>query len=140
MSSVRPSAFLREEPRRDRRVVTRGGLEGLERELALQAVGQRTGVLLELVQHAPVVGRIGDDADKTVVFRGGTHHRRSADVDLLDRFLARHAGLGDRRLERVEVDHHEIDRGDAVLLHRTRRGSARRAARGCRRAPWGAAS
>ena len=41
-------------------------------------------------------------------FADGAHHRRSADVDQLDRRIGR---------ERVEVRHHEVERLDPVLVH-----------------------
>ena len=53
-----------------------------------------------------------------MVLGGGADHGRSADVDVLDAFLERGA-LRDGRLERIEVHHQQIDRLDAVLLHRS---------------------
>jgi hypothetical protein len=65
-----------------------------------------------------VVGRITDDRDVGVVLRCRTQHRRPADIDLLDRLGQRDIGLGDRSRKRVEVDDHEVDVADAMLLHR----------------------
>ena len=52
-----------------------------------------------------------------MVLRGGTDHRRSADVDLLDRFGAGHVRAGHRGLEGIEVADDQIDRADLVRLH-----------------------
>ena len=50
-----------------------------------------------------------------MVLRRRADHRRSADVDVLDRVFQRHAGLGDGLGERVQVDDNQIDRRDVVL-------------------------
>jgi hypothetical protein len=55
-----------------------------------------------------VVGRVDHHADVGVVLRRGAHHRRAADVDQLDARVA---------AERVEVDHDQVDRLDAVVGH-----------------------
>ena len=52
-----------------------------------------------------------------MVFGGGADHRRAADVDILDAIVERSA-FRDRRFERIEVHHQEIDRLDVVLFHR----------------------
>ena len=52
-----------------------------------------------------------------MILRGGTHHRRPADVDVLDRIFERAIRLRDRRSERIEIDDEQIDRLDAVLPH-----------------------
>ena len=46
-------------------------------------------------QHVAVAGRIDDDGDRAVVLRRRAHHRRAADVDLLDD-LGRRRARGDR--------------------------------------------
>jgi len=50
-------------------------------------------------------------------FFGRAHHRRAADVDVLDHLVAGGA-LRHRLRERVEVHHDEVDRADAVFGHR----------------------
>ena len=62
-----------------------------------------------------VARRVDDDGDRRVVLRRGPHHRRPADVDLLDALVGRGAG-GHRLGERVEVDHDEVEGGDAQLV------------------------
>ena len=92
-------------------VVRRGVRERFERELAPQAV---VGPLaaLERREDVAVAGRRGHDRDVGVVLRGGPDHRRPADVDLLDELIDRDARPLERGGERVEVDDHELERGD----------------------------
>ena len=54
-----------------------------------------------------------------MVLRRGADHRGAADVDILDAVLEAGAFI-DGRLERIEIDHQQIDRRDAVRLHRLR--------------------
>ena len=72
---------------------------------------------VELLDQRRIIGRVGDAGDEGVVLGRRAHHRRPADVDILDDRVAVGA-LRDGRLERVEVDHHEVDRADAVRVHR----------------------
>ena len=67
-----------------------------------------------LRQHALVVCRIDDDRHAGMVLRRAADQRRTADVDVLDALVVAGA-LGDGRLERIEIDHQQIDRRDAVL-------------------------
>ena len=99
------------EPRRNRRVIGGGGGIGLGRE-PLAVVERRRAAI-----DQRIIGRIGDDRDIGVVLGRRSHHRRAADIDILDDLVARSAlrdGLG----ERIEIDHHQIDRADLMLLHR----------------------
>ena len=66
-------------------------------------------------QDVGVPGGVDDDGDRRVVLRGGPHHRRAADVDLLDALVGARA-RGDRLGERVEVHHDQVERRDAELL------------------------
>jgi hypothetical protein len=52
-----------------------------------------------------------------VVLRRGAQQRGAADVDVLDRGRQVAVGPRDGLAERVEVDHHQVDRRDAVLGH-----------------------
>ena len=76
-------------------------------------------IRVELGEQRGIVGGIGDDRDMRVVLGRRADHRRAADVDILDDRVAvgaAHHGLE----ERVEIDDDEVDRSDAVLLHRRR--------------------
>jgi hypothetical protein len=63
-----------------------------------------------------VVAGVAHHRHPGVVLGGGAHHRRPADVDPLDRKTLVDVPAGDRLLERVEVDHHQVERGDARRL------------------------
>jgi hypothetical protein len=66
-------------------------------------------------EHVVVrLGR-GDDGDRRVVLGRRPHHRRSADVDLLDALVDARSGR-DGLAERVEVGDHEVEGLDAELL------------------------
>jgi hypothetical protein len=52
------------------------------------------GVGGELFGEGGVVGGAGDDGDVFEVLGGGAHHRRAADVDVLDDLGEGDAGLG----------------------------------------------
>ena len=76
--------------------------------------GQRLGVLLGRCQHAHVIP----------VFCRRAQHRRTADVDVLDRLLERAVGFRHRALERIQVQHQQIDRRNAQLGHHRVIGAA----------------
>ena len=68
-------------------------------------------------QHTVVSERVDDYRDAGVVLRGGAHHRRAADVDLLDALVDAGAGV-DGLGERVQVDDHEFECFDAEFGQR----------------------
>ena len=105
------------EPVGDRRVIGGGARIGLGGELLAQRERGHAGVLGELGEHGGVVGGLDHDRDVGVVLGGGADHRRAADVDVLDAVVESRA-LRDGRLERIEIDHQQIDRPDAVRVHR----------------------
>ena len=104
------------EPVRDRGVIGGGAGIGLGREPAAQR--QRGGARIggEFVEHGLIIRRFDDDRDVVMVLGRGADHRRAPDVDILDAFLETGA-LIDGRLERIEIDHQQVDRRDAVILH-----------------------
>ncbi len=51
-----------------------------------------------------------------MIFRRGADHGWTANVDVFDGFIPVRA-LGDRRLERIEIDDEEIDRLDPMRQH-----------------------
>ena len=57
----------------------------------------------------------GGDGREGVILGRRADHRRPADVDVLDRLVERHARPGDRGLERIQIDHHQLEGEDAVL-------------------------
>ena len=105
------------EPVGDRGVVGGGARIGLGGEALAQIERGRAVVRLQFVEQRGVIGRLDDHRDIVMVLGGGADHRRSADIDILDAVVVGRA-LRDRRLERIEIDHQQIDGADAVRLHR----------------------
>ena len=116
-----------------------GIVECLAHVLEIQLVGQPTGnrqvvgrrvgeglggqhaALLEgeaLPRHGlgyiRVTLRGGHDRDRRMILRGGTHHGRATDVDLLDALIEGRARRN-RVLERVQVAHDQVKGLDAQL-------------------------
>ncbi len=104
------------EPLADRGVVgCRAGI-GRSRQPAAERQGGGAVVGVQFGQDRFVLGSVGQHGDEAVVLGGAADHRRAADVDVLDAVLERSAARHGR-LERVEVDHDQIDRRDVVGLH-----------------------
>ena len=104
------------EPARDDCVVGGGAGIGLGRELLPHLI-RHPALLADRLEHGLVIVWIDHHRDIGMVLGGRSDHRRAADVDVLDRLVVGGA-LRDGRLERIEVDHHEVDGADLVLLHR----------------------
>ena len=68
-------------------------------------------------QQRFVVRRVGDHGDMRIIFCGGAHHGRAADVDIFNRIMQREIGSGNGGGERVQIDHHHIDRRHIRVLH-----------------------
>jgi hypothetical protein len=79
---------------------------------------QRIAVARQVVQHLGIVLRPHDDADVLPVLRGAAHHRRAADVDVLDRLRKRGIAPRHRLAEGVQVHGDEIDGGEPAGGHR----------------------
>ena len=107
------------EPVRDRGVIGRGTCIGFRRKAPAQRKRGCALIGVELVEHGLIVAGFDHHGDIVMVLCGGADHRGSADVDILDALLEAGAFV-DGRLEGIEVDHQEIDRRDAMRLHRLR--------------------
>ena len=68
------------------------------------------------VGHPIVVCGIDHDGDRGEVFGRRSQHGRPADVDVLQRVIQRYAGLADGCCEGIEVDYHQVDGINTVLL------------------------
>ena len=86
--------------------------EGLTRESL--ALGECRAAEGHRLDHLGVAVGRDHDRDVRVVLGCGTHHRRSTDVDLLNRVVAGHPG-GDRLDEGIEVHHDEFERTDVEV-------------------------
>ncbi len=92
--------------------------ERLPRQREARGIGQCARVGAQLGKQRRVVGRIDDDSDMAMILRRGAHHRRAADVDVLDRLIERAVGARHRRAKRVQVDDDQLDPGNIVPLQR----------------------
>ena len=99
----------------DGAVILADAVKGGHRQSELGLLGE-LAVGLEFGQHLRILRSIGQHADVLPVFGRASDHRRAADVDVLNRVFQRAAGLGHRGLERVEVDHQQINGVNAVRL------------------------
>ena len=70
---------------------------------------------LQLVEHRPVLGGVGQHRHVLPVLGRAAHHGRAADIDVLDGVFQRATGLGHGGLERVQVHHQEVDGVDACV-------------------------
>ncbi len=95
----------------DGSIVSGGVAEGLRRQARPHLLVRAAAV--DGLEDGAVIGGVDDDGHPGVVLRGGAHHRRPADVDVLDDQLVAGVGLRHRLLEGVEVDDHQIDGGAA---------------------------
>src|SRR5206468_3184932 len=86
------------------------------RVLRACARGQLAG--LQGCDYPGIIIGVDDDDDIVVVLRRRAEHRRTADVNLLDRLLGRDPRLGDGLPEGIQVDRDQVDRGDAVFYER----------------------
>jgi hypothetical protein len=112
-----PFLVQRSEIVADVAVVLRGVGESLFRQVEAGGIGQRTAVGLHLGNQRRVVGRVGDDGDMAVVLGRGAHHRRTADVDVLDG-VVEGVRLRHRGDEGIQVDAYQVDVAHAMLVHR----------------------
>ncbi len=95
---------------RDPGVVGGRVAERVDGERRAQGRGQRT--CGEPVEEPGVPRRVGDDRHRGVVLGRRPDEARSADVNLLDQLVERDPGPFERRRERVQVDHDELERRD----------------------------
>ena len=121
LSSERPPgrrrlAQRRGEPVGNRRVVSRRAGEGFLREAATRRQRRAPVVRVQFGEEIRVIAGIDQHGHVVVVLGRRADHRRSADVDVLDAFGVGRA-LRQRRLERIEIDHEQIDRLDVMRQH-----------------------
>ncbi len=92
-------------------------LRGVEKDLLHQPeaeVQRRAAGPVELLEHPPIVVRTDDHQDVDEILGRGAQQARTADVDLFDQLIERRIRVLGRLAERIEVDHHEVDRRDPV--------------------------
>ena len=104
------------EPVRNRSIIGCRACIGFLRQFLAQRKSGRAIVRSEFIQHSLIVGRLDHHSHIVMIFCRRANHRRAADIDILDAVFFGRAFV-DGRFERIEIDHQEIDRGDAVVLH-----------------------
>src|SRR5271154_109725 len=72
---------------------------------------------MQLSDNLRVISRISHDSDALKVFRGRAHHRRAADVDVLDQFFGGYSWRCCRRRKRIQIYDYKVYRFDFVLRH-----------------------
>ena len=70
----------------------------------------------ERLKHTGVIFRIRNGCDIGVVLGRCADHRRTANVDVLDN-CCRIGAAGDSLLERIKIDHRQIDLSNGMLFH-----------------------
>ncbi len=106
----------RTEPVRDHAVVARGVCVDFRGKASAQV--QRGAVVrVQGLDQLGIIGRIDQGGDVLVVLGRGAQHRRSADVDVLDRIVHAAIRRGGSLLERIQVDDQQVDALDAVRGH-----------------------
>ena len=102
---------------RDRRIVTRGALKHLERELAAEfEQTRRISFPSHRREHRVVVSRVAHHAHTLVILGRAAQHRGTADVDIFDRLFEMNVRFRHGFLEGIEVHDDEIDQLDGVGL------------------------
>ena len=102
------------ERRGDLAVILRGAGESFSRQIEARRRAQLAAAL-DFCRDGSVIGGIGYDRHAFEILGGGTNHGGAADVDIFDQFFSGDAGLARGSRERIEIYHHHVDGGDAVI-------------------------
>ena len=105
---------LSRKPAADRRVVASGVLESFQRQLAPQGSADGSGA--QTLKKGAVLAGAGQHHHIGVIFGRCPHHCRSTDIDVLDGGIECHLGVGNGFSKWVKVDHHHVDRRNALGL------------------------
>ena len=81
-------------------------------------LGRQDAVGLEQAQNPRIIVRVNHHPDVGVILGRRPQQRRPANVDILDRLGKRAVRAGDRLLKRIQIHDHQIDRLQAVFVHR----------------------
>ena len=84
---------------------------------AKRVFAERAAVGVQFRDEAGVLRRIGGDRDAGEVLGRAAQHRRAADVDVLDDLVQGRVRIRRHPLERIQVQHQQVDRRDAVFGH-----------------------
>src|SRR5205823_7606547 len=89
--------------------------KGLNREALAQFKCGSPVVIPYVFEHRVVICRIDHHRDRFIVLCRAANHRRTADVDILNRFGEGDVWFGNGRFEWIKVNHHQIDRLEATF-------------------------
>ena len=81
------------------------------------AILRRALVGGQLIEQRAVIARIHDHGHRGVILRGGAHHGRTADIDIVHRVVVAAIGARHGGGEGIEIDGQQIDGFDVVLAH-----------------------
>jgi hypothetical protein len=101
-------------------IVVRRVAEHLGRHLP--AAFRRNAAGAEHLEHRVVVLGVDHGEDELEVLRRRPEHRGPAHVDVFDGVLEADVGIGDGRLERVQIHRHQVEPVDLQLRHGPRVG------------------
>jgi len=102
----------------DRGVVAGGQRECRPGQVLPQFAADGSVVVPHLLNNSRILIGTGDDGDEFMILGRGADHAGTADIDILDGLFDRAAGLGHGLLEGIEIHADQVDRVDAVLVHR----------------------
>ena len=71
----------------------------------------------EFIEDAAVILRVHDHRDRRMILRGGAHHGRAADVDVVHGLVVGAVGARHGFGKGVEIDREQVDGLDAVFAH-----------------------
>ena len=100
--------------RGDFAVVARRARVGFAREAEARRQAQLS-LSAQLRGDRRIIRRIGDHAHALEILRRRAHHRRPADINVLDQFFRGNAGLRRRRGKWIEIHDHQVDRDDRMF-------------------------
>ena len=110
-------AHLSGKPARDGGVIGAGAGIGPGRQGLAECRRRRIVAAFHFFDQLAVIGGIDDDGDESMVLGRRPDQGRAADIDVLDTIVEPGAA-GNRRLERIQIDHQQPDGPDAVIFHR----------------------
>ena len=101
----------------DHAIVLGGMFERLHHQIVTGVVAGGAAVGLHFGDDGVVARSVNHNGHVFVVFRGGAHHGRTADVDVFDSGGQITVRIGNGCFERIQVNNNHVDGFDAVLGH-----------------------
>ncbi len=91
--------------------------EYLAGQVIARGVAQSAAVMFEFIKNARIILAVDDHADVGMILRRRTQHGGAANIDIFDRRGQTAAGLRNRFLKRIKINHNQIDRKNSMLFH-----------------------